>query len=257
VNVFVDNNRSAWQRDRKRPGWDKMLSEMSDGRIRHLIAYHPDRLMRQPKDLEELLSVADSHHITLHGEANRRNLSDPDDRFILRIEVAHACRSSDDTSRRLRDSMDERADAGIPTPDAAATATPRTDLRSWRRRPDGSRPRCAPTCGPLRAAVRHPRPHLIPEHLRPDPSRPGRSTTTGESTCLRRGLSGSGMAAGTIVVPVGARPAGQSDASAGRRGCPISRTSVWPPDHARPQTGEDTAQSPSTGLVRRSPGPTG
>jgi DNA invertase Pin-like site-specific DNA recombinase len=114
VNVFVDNNRSAWRRDRKRPGWDKMLSEMSEGRIRHLIAYHPDRLMRQPKDLEELLSLADSHHITLHGEANRRNLSDPDDRFILRIEVAHACRSSDDTSRRLRDSMDERADAGIP-----------------------------------------------------------------------------------------------------------------------------------------------
>jgi site-specific DNA recombinase len=29
-------------------------------------------------------------------------LADPDDRFILRIEVAHAARSSDDTPRRIK-----------------------------------------------------------------------------------------------------------------------------------------------------------
>ncbi|MDJ0341387.1 recombinase family protein [Streptomyces sp. H10-C2] len=112
--VYVDNNRSAWQRNRKRPGWDKMLKTMSEGAIRHVIVYHPDRLMRQPKDLEELLSVADDKRVLLHGEANRRDLSDPDDRFILRIEVAHACRSSDDTSRRLKDSLEDKARAGSP-----------------------------------------------------------------------------------------------------------------------------------------------
>jgi site-specific DNA recombinase len=41
-------------------------------------------------------------------------LSDPDDRFFLRIEVAHACRSSDDTSRRLRDALEDRAREGRP-----------------------------------------------------------------------------------------------------------------------------------------------
>lgn len=46
--VYVDNNRSAWQRNRKRPGWDEMLKMMSEGAIRHVIVYHPDRLMRQP-----------------------------------------------------------------------------------------------------------------------------------------------------------------------------------------------------------------
>ncbi|MFF4350024.1 recombinase family protein [Streptomyces sp. NPDC001530] len=56
-----------------------------------MLTYHPDRLMRQPRDLEELLQIAD-----------------------LRIEVAHACRSSDDTSRRLIDSMIERAQDGRP-----------------------------------------------------------------------------------------------------------------------------------------------
>jgi site-specific DNA recombinase len=70
--------------------------------------------MRQPRDLEELLTLSDEHDITLHGQANRRDLSDPDDRFFLRIEVAHACRSSDDTSRRLRDSLEDRARDGRP-----------------------------------------------------------------------------------------------------------------------------------------------
>ncbi|MFF2511595.1 recombinase family protein [Streptomyces sp. NPDC058086] len=64
------------------------IRAMGEGEIRRVIVYHPDRLMRQPKDLEELLSIADDKRVLLHGEANRRDLSDPDDRFILRIEVA-------------------------------------------------------------------------------------------------------------------------------------------------------------------------
>jgi site-specific DNA recombinase len=65
--VFVDNNRSAWRRDRRRDGWDAMLAEPRQGSVRHLLAYHPDRLMRQPRDLEELLTIADETGITLHG----------------------------------------------------------------------------------------------------------------------------------------------------------------------------------------------
>ncbi|MFE9973078.1 recombinase family protein [Streptomyces hirsutus] len=114
THVYVDNNCSAWQRDRKRPGWEAMLRAMETGEIRHVIVYHPDRLMRQPKDLEELLSIADDKRVLLHGEANRRDLSDPDDRFILRIEVAHACRSSDDSSRRLKDALKDHAREGRP-----------------------------------------------------------------------------------------------------------------------------------------------
>ncbi|WP_331743952.1 recombinase family protein (plasmid) [Streptomyces sp. NBC_01136] len=114
AHVFVDNSRSAWSRGRKRPGWDQLLERAQRREFRHVIAYHPDRLMRQPRDLEELLQVSDEHQIMLHGEANRRNLSDPDDRFILRIEVAHDCRSSDDTSRQLKSALKERAETGLP-----------------------------------------------------------------------------------------------------------------------------------------------
>ena len=112
--VFIDPNRSAWQRDRKRPGWDKLLEVARGEGVRHIVVYHPDRLMRQPWDLEELLTISDQYGIVLHGKSGHRDLSDPDDRHYLRGEVAHACRSSDDTSRRLKDAMVDRARDGKP-----------------------------------------------------------------------------------------------------------------------------------------------
>jgi DNA invertase Pin-like site-specific DNA recombinase len=112
--VFIDPNRSAWQRNRKRPGWDALLEPARNRGIRHIVVYHPDRLMRQPWDLEELLKIAEEHGIILHGKSGNRDLSDPDDRHYLRGEVAHACRSSDDTSRRLKDAMVDRARDGKP-----------------------------------------------------------------------------------------------------------------------------------------------
>jgi len=60
-----------------------------------------DRLFRQPRDLERLIDLAD-HGFRVISSHGSRDLSDPDDRFILRIEVAHAARSSDDTSRRIK-----------------------------------------------------------------------------------------------------------------------------------------------------------
>jgi hypothetical protein len=35
--VFVDNNRSAWQRRRRRPGWDALLAAIRAGGVRHVI----------------------------------------------------------------------------------------------------------------------------------------------------------------------------------------------------------------------------
>jgi site-specific DNA recombinase len=110
--VYIDNGASAWKRDRKRPGWDELIASCKRGEIKHIVCYHPDRLMRQPRDLEELLSISDEYGIILYGRVNARDLQNPDDRYALRIEIAHACRSSDDTSRRLKDKFQERAEDG-------------------------------------------------------------------------------------------------------------------------------------------------
>ena len=111
--VYKDNSRSAWQRNRKRPGWDAMLEAIEGGEVDSIIVYHGDRLMRQPYDLEKLLSVADSKGVRLASPSGVRNLDNPDDRFVLRIEVAQACRASDDTSRRVNRGLADRAAKGL------------------------------------------------------------------------------------------------------------------------------------------------
>jgi site-specific DNA recombinase len=112
--IYIDNGASAWQRNRKRPGWDALMAAARRGEIKHIMCYHEDRALRQPWDLEELFSVSDEYGITLYGRANARDLQDHNDRYNLRIEIAHACRSSDDTSRRLKDQKQERAESGLP-----------------------------------------------------------------------------------------------------------------------------------------------
>jgi hypothetical protein len=49
-----------------------------------------DRLFRQPRDLEQLIDLAD-HGFRLISSHGSRDLSDPDDRYIL-DQVAHAAR---------------------------------------------------------------------------------------------------------------------------------------------------------------------
>lgn len=102
AHVYKDNSRSAWKRDRKRPRWDAMLVAVEHGEIDAIVVYHGDRLIRQPWDLELLLRVAQQRGVRLASPTGERDLDNPDDQFILRIEAAQACRESDNTSRRTR-----------------------------------------------------------------------------------------------------------------------------------------------------------
>ncbi|MFE2469794.1 recombinase family protein [Streptomyces mirabilis] len=114
--VYVDNSRSAWQHNRRRPDWDRMLLTLdrdsgrlipADPKANHhhdgIMTYHGDRLIRQPYDLELLLNIADTRHIPLASVSGVRDLSSADDRFVLRIEAAQACREVDNLSRRRID----------------------------------------------------------------------------------------------------------------------------------------------------------
>ncbi|MFF0139756.1 recombinase family protein [Streptomyces sp. NPDC005227] len=114
--VYVDNSRSAWQHNRKRPDWDRMLLTLdrdsgrlipADVKANHhhdgIMTYHGDRLIRQPYDLELLLNIADTRRIPLASVGGVRDLSNADDRFVLRIEAAQACREVDNLSRRRKD----------------------------------------------------------------------------------------------------------------------------------------------------------
>lgn len=110
--VYPDNSRSAWQRNRKRPQWEQMLSDIKAGLLDGILVYHGDRLIRQPWDLELLLQLADDRRLPLASPQGTRDLGNEDDRFILRVEAAQACRSSADTSRRVKRGIEARAEKG-------------------------------------------------------------------------------------------------------------------------------------------------
>lgn len=112
--VYRDNSVSAWKRNRKRPEWDRLLAAVKAGEVDSIIVYHGDRLVRQPWDLEVLLRLADEQRLQLASVSGVRDLNSADDKFILRIEVAQACKSSDDTSRRVKRGWAARAKKGLP-----------------------------------------------------------------------------------------------------------------------------------------------
>ncbi|MBK1785102.1 recombinase family protein [Prauserella cavernicola] len=112
--IYKDNSVSAWQRNRKRRGWDAMLEAIKNNQVNGIIVYHGDRLVRQPWDLELLLRLADERRLQLASVSGVRDLNSPDDRFVLRIEAAQACKASDDTSRRVKHAWERRAEKGLP-----------------------------------------------------------------------------------------------------------------------------------------------
>src|SRR4051794_29033897 len=50
--VLRDDGRSAWSLTAKRPDWDELVQRLEKRVSSGVIAWHTDRLMRQPKDLE-------------------------------------------------------------------------------------------------------------------------------------------------------------------------------------------------------------
>ncbi len=111
--VFKDNSVSAWRADRKRPGWDAMLAAVERGEVNAIIVYHGDRLIRQPRDLEDLIDLAKKRGIRLASPTGERDLDNDDDLFILRIEAAAAYREVSATSRRLKRRYDRLAEEGL------------------------------------------------------------------------------------------------------------------------------------------------
>lgn len=113
THVFKDNSKSAWKPDRKRPGWDAMLTAIESHQIDAIIVYHGDRLIRAPRDLEDLLDLSQKKGIRLASPTGVRNLENGDDQFILRIEAAAQHREVSATSRRLKAMNDRRAEQGL------------------------------------------------------------------------------------------------------------------------------------------------
>lgn len=109
--ILVDDKRSAWKRHGKRPAWSRLLERIANGDCQGVVCWHTDRLMRQPWDLERLVSIAldrKENGFVVGSCFGDRRLDNGDDLFLLRILTAQANKESEDKSRRLRAKNESR-----------------------------------------------------------------------------------------------------------------------------------------------------
>lgn len=111
VGVYVDNDTSAF--NGTRPRYRRLLADIAARTVDAVVTWHPDRLHRQPMELEQFFQVCDRAKLTkLASVAGDYDLASHDARMQARIMGAVARNSSDATARRIRRKHEELAQAG-------------------------------------------------------------------------------------------------------------------------------------------------
>jgi site-specific DNA recombinase len=122
--VFVENDTSAFKRRMVtlpdgttamrvvRPEFRRLLDAISLGQFDALIAYHLDRVARDPRDLEDLIDVVERTKIPVETVTGSLRMASDADITMARIGVAIANQSSRDASRRIKRKHEELAERG-------------------------------------------------------------------------------------------------------------------------------------------------
>jgi DNA invertase Pin-like site-specific DNA recombinase len=110
--ILRDDNRSAWQRHGKRPGWDATFARLAAGLVQGAYVVHIDRFLRQPLQLEQLIDAADKGAVieSLYGSYDLKTSLG---RYIARQMVTQAAMQSDETSRRQKAAIERKREKGI------------------------------------------------------------------------------------------------------------------------------------------------
>jgi site-specific DNA recombinase len=108
---FVDNDFSATN-GRRRPAYQQMLTDIREGRIGAIAVWDLDRLCRQPRELEDLIDLADEKGLLLATVTGDADLSTDNGRLYARIKGAVGKSEVDRKSARQRAAARQRANAG-------------------------------------------------------------------------------------------------------------------------------------------------
>ncbi len=110
---YVDNDVSA-STGRVRPAYQQMMADAAASRIAAIVVWDVDRLSRTPRELEDVIDLAESLNVQLASVGGDIDLATPQGQLTARIKGSVARHETDQQSRRLRRKYEERAQAGKP-----------------------------------------------------------------------------------------------------------------------------------------------
>jgi DNA invertase Pin-like site-specific DNA recombinase len=111
--IYTENDTSAYKKRRivlpdgrvvwrvVRPEFRQMLDDFYGGKIDGIIVWDQDRLLRQPRDLEDLIDLVEVNHRPVTGITSTIDLMTSGGRAMARVMAAMALKSSEDTARRV------------------------------------------------------------------------------------------------------------------------------------------------------------
>lgn len=113
VEPFIDNDVSA-SNGKRRPHYERMLTALRAGEFEALVVWDIDRLTRTPRELEDIITIADAHGIALASVGGEVDLATEQGRLTARLKGSVARYEVEQASRRLKRKFLERAEAGLP-----------------------------------------------------------------------------------------------------------------------------------------------
>ena len=110
--VYSDNDISAFS-GRRRPDYERLLTDIGAGRINAVLAWHPDRLQRRPLELERYINLCEAHDVANETvTAGIWDLSTPAGRMVARTLGNQAAYESEHKSERIKAARIQHAKLG-------------------------------------------------------------------------------------------------------------------------------------------------
>jgi len=112
---YVDNSISAFS-GKLRPRYRDMLAAVKAGDVSRIVVWHLDRLYRQPRELEDIVDLADAGRVQVVTVRNGDlNLGTDAGITQARVAVAFANQESRDKSKRVKRAKQQAREKGLPS----------------------------------------------------------------------------------------------------------------------------------------------
>jgi len=117
--VYPDNDVSAYS-GKPRPQWQRLVEDVKSGTVDAIAVWHVDRLTRSPRELEDVVDLADRHGLALATVTGEVDLATSTGRMVARIMGAASRHESEHKSerqiRQRRQAAEQGRDNGGPRP---------------------------------------------------------------------------------------------------------------------------------------------